>query len=123
MEPDINTSLAAVRYHIGEGPFCADKLYLTVLISVAFRKSAYSQAFHKNSQHTKQDKTRSFDVPAYVLRSTMQGQLWKEGNEDYHAALNVGVLLIYGMQDELVQLDDEKWMNEVGDDCLMYRLV
>ena len=52
----------------------------------------------------------------------MRGQLWKEGDEDYHAALNVGVLLIYGMQDELVQLDDEQWMQEVGATCFIIHL-
>ncbi|XP_071793975.1 protein ABHD8-like [Asterias amurensis] len=91
--------------------FCLPSPVLTCIKPVIIN-GFVSQAFHKNSQHTKQDKTRTFDVPAYVLRATMQGQLWMEGNEDYHAALNVGVLLIYGMQDELVQLDDEKWMNE-----------
>jgi abhydrolase domain-containing protein 8 len=70
------------------------------------------QAFHKDSQQEKEAKERAFDVPAYVLRATMQGQLWTEGDEAYHATVGASVLLIYGLQDSLVLLDDEEWMNE-----------
>ena len=37
-----------------------------------------------------------------------------EGDEDYHLAIAVSVLLIYGMQDKFVSLEEEEWMQEVS---------
>ncbi|XP_022087016.1 protein ABHD8-like [Acanthaster planci] len=91
--------------------FCLPSFVLACIKPIIIR-GFVSQAFHKNSKQTQEEKNRSFDIPAYVLRATMQGQSWREGDEEYHAALGASTLLIYGMQDELVLLDDEKWMNE-----------
>ncbi len=33
--------------------------------------------------------------------------------EDYHLAITVSVLLIYGMEDKFVSLEEEEWMQEV----------
>ncbi len=58
-------------------------------------------------------KLRSFDIPSYVLQGMMKGQTWMEGDEDYHLAITVSVLLIYGMEDKFVSLEEEEWMQEV----------
>lgn len=49
----------------------------------------------------------------------MQGQYWPEGNQEYHAAVNVAVLLIYGLQDEFVTLDETQWMHEVSNSNIL----
>ena len=36
-----------------------------------------------------------------------------EGDEEYHKDLMVPVLLVYGLLDKFVNLDEEEWMEEV----------
>ncbi|PIK56716.1 putative abhydrolase domain-containing protein 8 [Apostichopus japonicus] len=81
---------------------------LKPLLTDAFRR----QAFHKPLPRVPSSNFSAFNVPSYVLRGTMQGQYWPEGNQEYHAAVNVAVLLIYGLQDEFVTLDETQWMHE-----------
>lgn len=70
------------------------------------------QAFHKPLPRVPSSDFSAFNVPSYVLRGTMQGQYWPEGGQDYHAAVSVAVLLIYGLRDEFVSLDETEWMHE-----------
>ncbi|XP_077988534.1 protein ABHD8-like [Glandiceps talaboti] len=71
----------------------------------------HRQAFH-SSDPTQEDKSKSFDVPTYVLRGTIQGQMWPEGDEEYHSLLTPKTLLIYGSKDGLVSKHEEEWMQE-----------
>ncbi|XP_070542260.1 protein ABHD8-like [Ptychodera flava] len=73
--------------------------------------SFFRQAFH-NFDPSSEDKEHSFDIPSYVLRGIMLGQVWEEGDEDYHRCITPETLLIYGSGDKLVTRDDEEWMNE-----------
>ncbi|XP_072016795.1 protein ABHD8-like [Amphiura filiformis] len=70
------------------------------------------RAIHSQGVKARLKKLRAFDVPSYVLQGMMKGQTWKEGDEDYHLAITVSVLLIYGMQDKFVSLEEEEWMQE-----------
>ena len=72
------------------------------------------RAFHSKGAKNDANKQLAFDVPSYVLQGMMKGQQWMEGDEDYHLAIAVSVLLIYGMQDKFVSLEEEEWMQEVS---------
>lgn len=69
-------------------------------------------AFHPRTPKEVYRKSRPFKVPSYVLRATMNGQNWMEGDEEYHKDLMVPVLLVYGLLDKFVNLDEEEWMEE-----------
>lgn len=43
----------------------------------------------------------------------MSGQYWPEGDEVYHAELTVPILLIHGMCDKFVPMDEDQRMAEV----------
>ncbi len=60
----------------------------------------------------------AFAIPTYVLRHTMNGQIWPDGDELFHNWLMCPTLLIYGLKDQLVSLREEKDMEEVG--CLTF---
>lgn len=57
---------------------------------------------------------RAFDVPSFVLRSMMNGQYWPEGDEVYHAEIVVPTLLVHGMHDKFVHVDDDQQMTEAS---------
>lgn len=43
----------------------------------------------------------------------MSGQYWPEGDEVYHAELTVPILLVHGMCDKFVPIDEDQRMAEV----------
>ncbi|CAG06622.1 unnamed protein product, partial [Tetraodon nigroviridis] len=49
---------------------------------------------------------KAFSVSPFVLRSVMQGQYWPEADRRYHAQVAAPTLLIYGVHDEFVTIDD-----------------
>uniref|UniRef100_A0A674MX97 Protein ABHD8 n=1 Tax=Takifugu rubripes TaxID=31033 RepID=A0A674MX97_TAKRU len=55
---------------------------------------------------------RAFHVPSFVLRSMMSGQYWPEGDEVYHAEIVVPTLLVHGMHDRFVHVEDDQQMTE-----------
>lgn len=57
---------------------------------------------------------RAFDIPTYVLKHTMNGQIWLAGGDDYHRLLTTKTLLIYGRQDKLVMYEEELEMQKVS---------
>lgn len=57
----------------------------------------------------------AFNVSSFVLRAMMSGQYWPEGDEVYHAELAVPVLLVHGMHDKFVPVEEDQRMAEVGD--------
>ncbi|KAK2087650.1 hypothetical protein P7K49_033557 [Saguinus oedipus] len=55
----------------------------------------------------------AFNVSSFVLRAMMSGQYWPEGDEVYHAELTVPVLLVHGMHDKFVPVEEDQRMAEV----------
>ena len=49
----------------------------------------------------------AFDVPAYVFKYVMLGQVWPEGDAGFHRRITAPTLLAYGMRDTLVSLVEE----------------
>lgn len=72
----------------------------------------HRSAFHKKRKPII-DKNEAFVIPTYVLQHTMNGQDWPDGDEVYHQWLVCETLIIYGEQDRLVTLQEEKNMAEV----------
>uniref|UniRef100_A0A4W4G201 AB hydrolase-1 domain-containing protein n=1 Tax=Electrophorus electricus TaxID=8005 RepID=A0A4W4G201_ELEEL len=54
-----------------------------------------------------------FSVSSFVLRSMMSGQYWPEGDEVYHAELTVPTLLVHGMHDKFVPVQEDQHMAEI----------
>lgn len=55
----------------------------------------------------------AFNVSPFVLRAMMSGQYWPEGDEVYHAELTVPILLVHGMYDKFVPVEEDQRMAEV----------
>lgn len=55
----------------------------------------------------------AFNVSPFVLRAMMSGQYWPEGDEVYHAELTVPILLVHGMYDKFVPIEEDQRMAEV----------
>ncbi len=45
----------------------------------------------------------------------MSGQYWPEGDEVYHAELTVPILLVHGMHDKFVPVEEDQRMAEVSE--------
>ncbi|KAI8483591.1 Protein abhd8 [Branchiostoma belcheri] len=87
-------------------------------ISPMLVKCFLRRAFSTRAQlSTVENMHKSFNVPAHVLRGTMVGQVWHEGDEGYHTEIEVPTLLIHGRQDGLVPLQDEYGMEEALPYC------
>lgn len=52
-------------------------------------------------------------MSSFVLRAMMSGQYWPEGDEVYHAELTVPILLVHGMHDKFVPVEEDQRMAEV----------
>ncbi|XP_067933523.1 protein ABHD8-like [Watersipora subatra] len=57
-------------------------------------------AFHKKNRNLP-NKDVAFNVPVHVLRHTMKGQVWEEGDENFHRWLAQPTLLLHGEDDRL----------------------
>lgn len=53
-------------------------------------------------------------MTSFVLRAMMSGQYWPEGDEVYHAELTVPILLVHGMHDKFVPVEEDQRMAEVS---------
>lgn len=53
----------------------------------------------------------------------MSGQYWPEGDEVYHAELTVPILLIHGMCDKFVPMDEDQRMAEVHSWDIQYEML
>ena len=63
---------------------------------------------HKYNPRGKSIKFKeAFDVPSYVFKYVMLGQIWPEGDAGFHRRIGVPTLLVYGMRDTLVSLVEE----------------
>ncbi|XP_062620918.1 uncharacterized protein LOC134282531 [Saccostrea cucullata] len=73
-------------------------------------------AFYDNSKLLV-EKTKAFDIPAYVLDYIMNGQWWLDGDDLYHSCISMPTLLIWGRHDKFVSLEEEEAMNKVIVNC------
>ncbi|XP_067824737.1 protein ABHD8 [Heptranchias perlo] len=77
----------------------------------SFLKAAFARQGAKEKQLLKDG--NAFKVTSFVLRAMMSGQYWPEGDEVYHAELTVPVLLVHGMHDKFVPVDEDQRMAEI----------
>ncbi|XP_067667498.1 protein ABHD8-like [Haliotis asinina] len=76
-------------------------------VECTFKKSAFA-----STRRPVISPEEAFAIPTYVLRHTMNGQIWPDGDELFHNWLMCPTLLIYGLKDQLVSLREEKDMEE-----------
>ncbi|CAL8309895.1 unnamed protein product [Lota lota] len=84
---------------------------LSPILAWSFLKAGFARQGSKERQLLKEKK--AFDVSSFVLRATMSGQYWPEGDEVYHAEIAVPVLLVHGMCDKFVPVEEDQRMAEI----------
>ncbi|XP_041270822.1 protein ABHD8 [Onychostruthus taczanowskii] len=84
---------------------------LSPCLAWSFLKAGFARQGAKEKQLLKEG--NAFNVSSFVLRATMSGQYWPEGDELYHAELAVPVLLVHGMHDKFVPIEEDQRMAEV----------
>lgn len=82
-----------------------------VLQAALPRRAGFARQGAKEKQLLKEG--NAFNVSSFVLRAMMSGQYWPEGDEVYHAELTVPVLLVHGMHDKFVPVEEDQRMAEV----------
>lgn len=84
---------------------------LSPCLAWSFLKAGFARQGTKEKQLLKQG--NAFNVSPFVLRAMMSGQYWPEGDEVYHAELTVPILLVHGMCDKFVPMDEDQRMAEI----------
>ncbi|XP_068197608.1 protein ABHD8-like [Antennarius striatus] len=84
---------------------------LSPCLAWSFLKAGFAHQGAKEKQLLKQG--NAFNVSPFVLRAMMSGQYWPEGDEVYHAELTVPILLVHGMCDKFVPMDEDQHMAEI----------
>ncbi|XP_030396431.1 protein ABHD8 [Gopherus evgoodei] len=84
---------------------------LSPCLSWSFLKAGFARQGAKEKQLLKEG--NAFNVSSFVLRAMMSGQYWPEGDEVYHAELTVPVLLVHGMHDKFVPVEEDQRMAEI----------
>uniref|UniRef100_A0A665WW99 Protein ABHD8 n=1 Tax=Echeneis naucrates TaxID=173247 RepID=A0A665WW99_ECHNA len=84
---------------------------LSPLLAWSFLKAGFAKQGTKEKQLLKQN--NAFNVSSFVLRAMMSGQYWPEGDEIYHAELTVPILLVHGMHDKFVPVEEDQRMAEI----------
>ncbi|XP_060088665.1 protein ABHD8 [Heteronotia binoei] len=84
---------------------------LTPCLAWSFLKAGFARQGAKEKQLLKEG--HAFNVSSFVLRAMMSGQYWPEGDEVYHAELTVPVLLVHGMHDKFVPIEEDQRMAEI----------
>lgn len=74
-------------------------------------RAGFAEQGAKQRQLLKEN--NAFNVSSFVLRAMMSGQYWPEGDEVYHAELTVPILLVHGMHDKFVPIEEDQRMAEV----------
>jgi len=83
-------------------------------LTLSFFLSSRAGFAHQGTREKKLLKeNNAFNVSSFVLRSMMSGQYWPEGDEAYHAEITVPVLLVHGMYDKFVPVQEDQRMAEV----------
>lgn len=81
-------------------------------MTLGFSRAGFAHQGPKEKKLLKEKK--AFNISSFVLRSMMNGQYWPEGDEVYHAELTVPILLVHGMYDRFVQIQEDQRMAEVN---------
>ncbi|XP_054458930.1 protein ABHD8 [Anoplopoma fimbria] len=84
---------------------------LSPLLAWSFLKAGFARQGAKEKQLLKEN--NAFNVSSFVLRAMMSGQYWPEGDEVYHAELTVPILLVHGMHDKFVPIEEDQRMAEI----------
>uniref|UniRef100_A0A3Q2DPD2 Protein ABHD8 n=1 Tax=Cyprinodon variegatus TaxID=28743 RepID=A0A3Q2DPD2_CYPVA len=84
---------------------------LSPLLAWSFLKAGFARQGSREKQLLKE--YNAFNVSSFVLRAMMSGQYWPEGDEVYHAELTVPVLLVHGMHDKFVPVEEDQRMTEI----------
>ncbi|AWP10725.1 putative abhydrolase domain-containing protein 8-like [Scophthalmus maximus] len=84
---------------------------LSPLLAWSFLKAGFARQGAKEKQLLKE--SNAFNVSSFVLRAMMSGQYWPEGDEVYHAELTVPTLLVHGMHDKFVPVEEDQRMAEI----------
>ncbi|XP_051232049.1 protein ABHD8 [Dicentrarchus labrax] len=84
---------------------------LSPLLAWSFLKAGFARQGAKEKQLLKDN--NAFNVSSFVLRAMMSGQYWPEGDEVYHAELTVPTLLVHGMHDKFVPVEEDQRMAEI----------
>ncbi|MEQ2248703.1 Protein abhd8 [Ilyodon furcidens] len=84
---------------------------LSPLLAWSFLKAGFARQGVREKQLLKE--YNAFNVSSFVLRAMMSGQYWPEGDEVYHAELTVPVLLVHGMHDKFVPVEEDQRMAEI----------
>uniref|UniRef100_A0A1A7XHY0 Protein ABHD8 n=1 Tax=Iconisemion striatum TaxID=60296 RepID=A0A1A7XHY0_9TELE len=84
---------------------------LSPCLAWSFLKAGFARQGAKEKQLLKQG--NAFNVSPFVLRAMMSGQYWPEGDEVYHAELTVPVLLVHGLCDKFVPMEEDQRMAEI----------
>uniref|UniRef100_A0A3Q2Q286 Protein ABHD8 n=1 Tax=Fundulus heteroclitus TaxID=8078 RepID=A0A3Q2Q286_FUNHE len=84
---------------------------LSPLLAWSFLKAGFARQGAREKQLLKE--YNAFNVSSFVLRAMMSGQYWPEGDEVYHAELTVPVLLVHGMHDKFVPVEEDQRMAEI----------
>ncbi|XP_037530442.1 protein ABHD8 [Nematolebias whitei] len=84
---------------------------LSPLLAWSFLKAGFARQGAKEKQLLREN--NAFNVSSFVLRAMMSGQYWPEGDEVYHAELTVPVLLVHGMHDKFVPVEEDQRMAEI----------
>lgn len=84
---------------------------LSPCLAWSFLKAGFARQGAKEKQLLKQG--NAFNVSPFVLRAMMSGQYWPEGDEVYHAELTAPILLVHGMCDKFVPMDEDQRMAEI----------
>ncbi|KAK5907031.1 hypothetical protein CesoFtcFv8_004919 [Champsocephalus esox] len=84
---------------------------LSPLLAWSFLKAGFARQGAKEKQLLKDN--NAFNVSSFVLRAMMSGQYWPEGDEVYHAEITVPVLLVHGMHDKFVPIEEDQRMAEI----------
>ncbi|XP_062412759.1 protein ABHD8-like [Sardina pilchardus] len=80
-------------------------------LSWSFLKAGFAHQGAKEKQLLKE--SNAFNVSSFVLRAMMSGQYWPEGDEVYHAEITVPTLLVHGMYDKFVPVEEDQRMAEI----------
>ncbi|KAI1883330.1 hypothetical protein AGOR_G00244080 [Albula goreensis] len=84
---------------------------LSPCLSWSFLKAGFAQQGAREKQLLKEG--NAFNVSSFVLRAMMSGQYWPEGDEVYHAELTTPILLVHGMHDKFVPIEEDQRMAEI----------
>ncbi|XP_053490167.1 protein ABHD8 [Ictalurus furcatus] len=85
--------------------------WLSPCLSWSFLMAGFAHQGQREKKLLKEK--NAFNVSSFVLRSMMNGQYWPEGDEVYHAELTAPILLVHGVYDRFVSIQEDQRMAEI----------